>query len=190
MAVLTSLALAAGVGSMAYGLYENSQGREQAEAGYQMQQQGAAIQAEAARKQAGISKEQAASSVEFAGKERDVNLLASQQSIAASNQSYDINRGIITSEQNIEQQKQNAMEIDARRQQMEIIRNQQRGRALSLTTAVARGGSGFVSGASARGGAYGQISGQTGTNLLGVQQNLEVGRNIFGLNTDISNQRI
>lgn len=190
MAALSSLALAAGAGSMAYGLYEGSQGREQAEAGYRMQQEGAAMQAEAARQQAQISKEQAASSVVFAGKERDVNLLASAQSVAASNQSYDINRGIITSEQGIEQQKQQAMEIDARRQQMEIIRNQQRGRALSLATGVAQGGGGFVGGSSARGGAYGQISGQTGVNLLGVQQQLEVGRNIFGLNTAISGGRI
>lgn len=190
MAALTALAIAAGVGSMAYGLYESNQGREQAEAGYALQQQGAQLQAQAAQQQAGISKEQAASSVVFAGKERDVNLLASQQSIAASNQSYGINQNIITSEQGVEQQKQNAMELDARRQQMEIIRNQQRGRALSLATGVAQGGGGFVGGSSARGGAYGQISGQTGVNLLGVQQQLEVGRNIFGLNTNISNQRI
>ena len=190
MAALTALALAAGVGSMAYGVYEKTQGQNQAQAGYALQQQGAQQQAAAAQQQAGISKEQAAASVGFAGQERDINLLASQQSIEASNKSFDISRNIITSEQGVEKQKMQAMEIDARRQQMEIIRNQQRGRALTLTTGVAQGGSGFVSGASARGGAYGQISGQTGTNLLGVQQNLEVGRNIFGLNTDISNQRI
>ncbi len=190
MAALTALALAAGVGSMAYGVYEKTQGQNQAQQGYALQQQGAQQQAYAASQQAQISKEQAASSVGFAGQERDINLLASQQSIEASNKSFEISKNIITSEQGVEKQKMQAMEIDARRQQMEIIRNQQRGRALSLTTGVAQGGSGFVGGASARGGAYGQIAGQTGVNLLGVQQNLEIGRNIFGLNQNISNQRI
>jgi hypothetical protein len=74
------------------------------------------------------------------------------------------------------------MEVDARRQQLEIIRNQQRGRALGLTTATAQGaqrGSGLQGG-------YGQISGQTGVNLLGVQQNLQAGRNIFDANSNIT----
>jgi len=190
MAALTALALAAGATSMAYGVYEKTQGQNQAQQGYALQQQGANIQAQAAQQQAQISKEQAASSVVFAGQERDVNLLASAQSVEASNKSFGINQNIITSEQGVEAQKQQAMEVDARRQQMEIIRNQQRGRALSLTTGVAQGGSGYARGASARGGVYGQLSGQTGVNLLGVQQNLDIGRNIFGLNQNISNQRI
>src|SRR6185503_4400068 len=166
MAALTALTLAAGIGTMAYGAYNSYQGQQQAKQGAQQAAAGAAIQAQAAREQAAISKEQAASSVVFAGQERDVNILASQQSIAASNQSFDINKGIIAGERSIEEQKQKAMELDARRQQLEVIRNQQRGRALSLTTGVSQGGSGFVGGSSARGGAQGQISGQTGVNLL------------------------
>lgn len=190
MPAFTSLALAVGLGVSAAGAYTSYQGQQTAKQGAQQAQQGAMIQAEAARQQAEISKEQAGSSVQFAGKERDINILASQQSIDASNKSFDINKGIIAGQQDIEVQKQKAMELDARRQQLEVIRNQQRGRALSLTTGVAQGGSGFVGGSSARGGAQGQISGQTGVNLLGIQQNLQIGRDIFGLNEGISNNRI
>jgi hypothetical protein len=39
-------------------------------------------------------------------------------------------------------------------------------------------------------GAYGQISGQSGVNLLGIRQNLELGRNIFDINAGISQQQI
>lgn len=186
MAVLTSLALAAGVGSMAYGLYEKQAGQSKAAEGYAQQQQGYNIQAQAAQQQAGISKEQAASSVQFAGQERDINVLASNQSISASNQSYGINQSTIQSEQQIELQKKQAMEIDGRRQQMEVIRNQQRARAMGLTAATAQGAS---KGSGLQGG-YGQASGQTGVNLLGIQQNLDIGRNIFGFNETISGNRI
>lgn len=190
MAILTALALAAGIGSMAYGVVENQAGKKKAEEGYAVQQAGAQQQAEAARLQAGISKEQAATSVVFAGQERDINTLASQQSISASDQSYSINQSTIAAEQAIEAKKQQAMELDARRQGMEVIRNQQRARALSLATGVAQGGSGFVGGSSAFGGAQGQISGQSNVNLLGINQNLEVGRGIYAQNTAISNNRI
>lgn len=186
MAALTALALAVGVASMGYGVYEQQQGKAQAQQGYQLQQQGSLIQADAARQAAGISKEQAASSVVFAGQERDVNILASQQGIDASNQSFGINKNIISDEQGVERQKAQAMEVDARRQQLEVVRNQQRARAVGLTAATAQGAS---KGSGLQGG-YGQASGQAGVNLQGIQQNLEIGRNIFGLNTDISTNRI
>lgn len=182
----TAAAAVVGIGSMGYGLFQGSEGREQQEAGYRQMQQGAAIQAEAARQQAGISKEQAASSVEFAGKDRDLNILAAQQSVDASNASTALSKSSVQAQQEIEAQKRNAMELDARRNQLEIIRNQQRARALGLATATGAGsskGSGLQ-------GAYGQASGQTTVNLLGVQQNLEIGRNIFDQNENISANNI
>lgn len=182
MAVLTALALAASVGTMAYGAYEQNQGRSQQQAGLQQQQAGYATQAEAARQAAQISKEQAASSVTYAGQERDINVGAADQSVAASQASLAINQGIVGAQKNIEAQKRQAMEVDARRQQLEIIRGQQRARALGLTNATAQGagkGSGLQGG-------YGQISGQSGVNLLGVQQALQTGENIFGSNAAIT----
>jgi len=92
----------------------------------------------------------------------------------------------IAAEQAIEQQRKQAMELDAQRRKLEIIRNQQRARAMALTVANSQGaaqGSGLA-------GAYGQIGGQTGVNYAGVQSALQTGRNIFGFNADISQARI
>ncbi len=85
-------------------------------------------------------------------------------------------------EQKIQQQKQQAMELDAQRRTLESIRGAQRARAVALNNAVAQGagqGSGLQGG-------YGQITGQANTNLLGINQNLTIGRNISSLNQDIS----
>lgn len=188
MAALSSIGLALGGASMISGLFGQSKGEKEAQQGYALQQQGSQLQAQAAQQQASISKEQAAASVVFAGKERDINNLASQQSITAANQSYGINDSTIQSEQKIQAQNAQAMELNARRQQLEVIRNQQRNRALALATGVNNGGSATRS--SALQGAYGQASGQSGVNLLGIQQNLQIGENIYGLNQGISNNQI
>lgn len=189
MAALTALAIA-GVAAAGYGAYNSYEGNQKAQAGYQQAQQGAAIQAEAARQQAGIYKEQAASSVEYAGKERDLNILAAQQSAQAASQSRDINQNVINQQMQISELQRRAMELDARRGNMEIIRNQQRARAVSIATGVSQGGSGFLGGSSARGGAYGQISGQSNVNLMGIQQNLSMGRANFAANQSISQSRL
>lgn len=89
-------------------------------------------------------------------------------------------------EMQVNTQRKNAMEIDARRRQLDVVRNNQRARSMSETTATSEGaqmGSGLQ-------GAYGQIAGQSGFNLQGVNQNLEIGRNIFGLDTQISQNKI
>ncbi len=91
----------------------------------------------------------------------------------------------IEAQKKAEAQRQAAMELDARRRQLEVLRNQQRARALALATTTNQGaaqGSGL-------GGAYGQISGQGTSNMLGISQNLEIGRNIFAANADLSNAR-
>lgn len=182
MAALTSIALGLGVASMAAGAATSYMGYEKSQAGAEQAAAGARVQAEAARQAAQISKEQAAASVVFAGQDRDINIQAADQSVVAAGQSRAINQGIVGEQREIEATKRQAMEVDARRQQLEIIRNQQRGRALGLTTATSQGaqrGSGLQGG-------YGQISGQTGVNLLGVQQNLQAGRAIFDSNAAIS----
>ena len=81
---------------------------------------------------------------------------------------------------NLERKKQ--MELMARRQQMETLRNSQRARSISLANASAQGAQ-FGSGLS---GGYGQIAGMTNTNLLGIGQNLEIGRNLFNIDTQRS----
>lgn len=110
---------------------------------------------------------------------------ASESSEAAQKQTA-AQKQMIMLEQNVEAQRRQAMELDARAKQMKLLRNAQKARALALTTATAQGagqGSGLQGG-------YGQISGDVGTSLLNVSQNLDIGRNIFGLNAQISQQKI
>lgn len=104
---------------------------------------------------------------------------ASQEAAAAS-------KKIAEFEQQIEAQKFKAMEIDARRRSLESVRLGQRARSMGLAAATSQGagaGSGLQGG-------YGQASGQLGTSLVGISQNLEIGRNIFGLNSSISQQKM
>lgn len=81
---------------------------------------------------------------------------------------------------NIEKQK--AMMLASRRQQLEIIRNEQRARALALNSAVSQGaqyGSGLQGGLA-------QVSGDANTNLLGNQQSMQIGQTMYGINNNIS----
>lgn len=86
-------------------------------------------------------------------------------------------------QQDIERQRQKQMELEATRRKREMIRQQLTARSQALATATAQGAAG--SGGSAVPGAYGSISGRTNVNTLGVNQNLEIGQNIFGLNEGI-----
>lgn len=88
-------------------------------------------------------------------------------------------------EQAIENEKRKQMELVSRRQQLEVVRNAQRMRALALQNSTSQGanqGSGLQGG-------YGQIASDANYNLLGLAQNLAIGRNIFGLNSQISENK-
>lgn len=107
-------------------------------------------------------------------------------SYSAAKKSASANQDIARQEQANEALRRQAMELDARRKQMEVLRNQQRARALALSSATNQGanlGSGIEGG-------YGQIQGQAGTNQLGIQQGLDIGRQTFGNNAQISQDRI
>lgn len=190
MAALTSLALAAGIGSMGFGLFENFEGKSKQQEGLQQQQQGYYLEQQAAQQQAQISKAQAAASVQYAGQERDIEVAASDASKAAALQSQSINRDIFSQQTNIQNINRQAMELDARRSNLEQIRNAQKARSVSLATGVSQGGSGYVGASSARQGAYGGISGQTGTNLLTNQQALLTGENIYNANASITQSNV
>lgn len=85
-----------------------------------------------------------------------------------------------------EEVRMRAMELDARRRTTEMLRQEQRARAMALATSTAQGAGTQSSGLQ---GGYGQIAGQSGVNMLGVQQNLGFGRELFGINQGISQQR-
>lgn len=173
MAALTALA----VGSLALGA-----------AGLGTQLYGATKAASAAKQQALVAQQQAQESADFTRQEEAINQQSAAFQAAASTASKGFNQGILQGQQDIEQQRYNAMILAANRQQLEIVRQGQRARAMALTTATAQGAA--KQGASALGGGYGQISGQTNQNLLGVTQNLGIGANIFALNAGITQQKI
>lgn len=77
-----------------------------------------------------------------------------------------------------EAQRQKQMNLDAARQRRQMIRESLWARAQAISTATnqnAAYGSGIP-------GAYGQISGRTGNQLVASSQNQEIGNNIFAAN--------
>lgn len=85
-------------------------------------------------------------------------------------------------EMGINAQKKQQMELNGRRSLLENFRNAQRLRAQGTNAAVNQGAQ-FGSGLQ---GGLAQNTSQANYNALGVTQNLEIGRNIFGLNDKIS----
>lgn len=86
-------------------------------------------------------------------------------------------QSIIAAQQKEDQERKKAMELDALRRKREIVRQGIAARSVALATATNQGAGG--PGGSAIPGAMGGIQGQTGVNLLGVNQNLQIGRQMF-----------
>lgn len=95
------------------------------------------------------------------------------------------NAAIAAEEAEQEAIRRRAAELDAKRRQLELVRNQQRARSLALSNATSQGAS---QGSGLQGG-YGQIAGDTGVNLLGITQNQGLSNQIFDSNMQISQQR-
>lgn len=89
-------------------------------------------------------------------------------------------------EQQADAQRRQAMELDANRKNMEVLRNSQRARSQALENATSQGAQ-FGSGLQ---GGYGQVSGQSNTNLLGIGQDLKIGENLFDINGQINQQKM
>lgn len=97
-----------------------------------------------------------------------------------------VSADIAKQEQGINDQKQQAMEVAGRRQQLEIIRNNQRARAMAENNATNQGAQ-FGSGLQ---GGLAQVQDQSTFNLAGVNSALDTGRNINNYNTLISKDKI
>ena len=93
-----------------------------------------------------------------------------------------LNRQIAEDERSINNQKRTAMELSARRDMLQQFRNAQRLRAQATAAAVNQGAS---QGTGLQGG-LSQVMSQNAFNVAGISQNLEIGRNIFGINDSIS----
>lgn len=89
-------------------------------------------------------------------------------------------------ETQVNAQRKQAMELSANRQQLENYRNTRRASSAGLAASVSQGaqmGSGTA-------GAQGQITAQGAWYDQGIAQNLSIGRNIFGLNDQISANKV
>lgn len=85
----------------------------------------------------------------------------------------------------LEDQRHIAMELSAHRQQLEILRNNQRARSQAMNNATNQGAQ-FGSGIQ---GGLAQIEDQGLFNLAGVNQNLQIGEAQFDINKQITGQK-
>ncbi len=111
-----------------------------------------------------------------------LQLFGGTSSIFGSNKADKINQQIYQEQQKAEQVRRQAMELNASRQQTENVRNMQRARSMALNAATNQGAQ-FGTGLS---GGYGQISGQSNWNALGISQNLGFGEQMFDINGRVS----
>lgn len=108
------------------------------------------------------------------------------QQMDAARQESSISKNITGLEQQAEGQRMQSMELSARRQSMEVLRQNQRAQAMATNNATNQGAQ-FGSGLQ---GGLAQVADQSGVNLQGINQNLEIGRNMFAINAQISQQKI
>lgn len=109
----------------------------------------------------------------------------SQQSQIAHQQAQ-VSMGIASDEQAINAQRQQQMQLEARRQQMENFRNAQRLRAQGTAAAVNQGAQ-FGSGLQ---GSLAENTSEALFNAQGINQSLQIGNNIFGITNDIDAKKI
>lgn len=90
-------------------------------------------------------------------------------------------------EDQVNQQRRFAMQVNARRQQTQQIRDAQQKQSMALAAGVGQTGNAQGSGVQ---GAQFQASAEGAYNLTGINQNLQIGNSIFDLDTKITAQRI
>lgn len=83
----------------------------------------------------------------------------------------------IAAQQEAERLRKQQMDLDANRRRREILRQSTAARSASLAQTTAQGAAN--EGGSSLPGAFGSLSGRLGVNLLGVNQNQEIGTGIF-----------
>jgi hypothetical protein len=109
---------------------------------------------------------------------QDIQYAGQQDAVAAQ-------RHIVQLQQQQEEQRRQAMELDATRRMRQEVRQSIAANSMNLVAATAQGAA-FGSG---RQGAMGAVSGRTGVNLLGISQNRDIARNIFNLTGGITQDK-
>lgn len=97
-----------------------------------------------------------------------------------------ISKNIAGDEQQINAQKQQQMQMEAQRNSLQQYRNAQRLRAQATASAVNQGAN-FGSGLQ---GGLAEVTNEADYNVQGIQNNLQFGNTIFGINSDISQQKM
>lgn len=120
--------------------------------------------------------------VSGAGNAKDAAGLQAQEATAAQG----IQSNISGLEGSVNSQRQQQMALSSQRQQLENFRNTQRIRAQGLNAAVGQGAQ-FGTGLQ---GAQAQATDQGLFNSQGINQNLEIGNNLFSLDNQISQQKL
>lgn len=114
-----------------------------------------------------------------------MSLFGGASAASDAKQAAQIQSNIAGDEGQLEDQRHTAMELSAHRQQLEILRNNQRARSTATANAVSQGAQ-FGSGLQ---GGLAQIQDQSTFNLAGVNQNLQIGEAMFGINQQITQQK-
>lgn len=115
-----------------------------------------------------------------------MSLFGGMSSSRSAQEAAQIQAKITGLESNVNDQHEQAMQLDARRKSLEQIRLSQRAAAQATAVATMQGAQ-FGSGLQ---GGLGQITDQSTFNLQGINQNLAIGENIFGLDRQISSQKM
>lgn len=109
----------------------------------------------------------------------------------AANAAYGVEQQMTGTEIQMNNLRQQAMTLDAQRKQIQVIRNTQLAKARGEAAAVNQGGT--VQGNTASSGYAGgqaQATGAGAFNLLGINQDLSIGNQIFGLQNTLSQQQL
>lgn len=109
------------------------------------------------------------------------SVMGGQAAAQASAQQAKISGQISGLDMQVNAQKQQQATLTYQRQQMQTIRNTQLARSMALTSATSQGAQ-FGSGLS---GGLAQIGGQANTDQLNLNQNYQIGQNVFGLDNQI-----
>ena len=104
-----------------------------------------------------------------------MSIFGNNNAAADAARAADLSKQKVRVEQQNENARHEAMLLANRRTQLEIIRNNQRARAMAITTATSQGAS---TGSGLQGG-LGQISGVTSSNLLNNSQAFEFGNRLY-----------
>lgn len=115
-----------------------------------------------------------------------IKLFSGFSAMGSAQQAYNIQSNISGLENQVNDQREQQMQLSARRQDLEIYRKTQQLKAQSLSGATA-GNAQFSSGAK---GGQDEVTSEGAFNAFGVNSNLAIGENIFSLNKQISGQKL